>query len=67
MAHVLLRHRDVPDINKIDVYKKNGGFDAFKKAVTKMKPDDVTDVVKNSGSARTRRCGIPHRYEVVLH
>ena len=36
MAYVLLRHRDIPDINKIDVYKKNGGFAAFKKAVTKM-------------------------------
>jgi hypothetical protein len=38
MAYVLLRHRDIPDINKIDVYKKNGGFAAFKKAVTKMQP-----------------------------
>ena len=29
MTHILLRHRDIPDINKIDVYKKNGGFKAF--------------------------------------
>ena len=48
MAHILLRHREIPDINKLTVYKKNGGFAAFKNAVTKMKPNDMTDVVKNS-------------------
>ncbi|MBE3117739.1 MAG: NADH-quinone oxidoreductase subunit F, partial [Candidatus Atribacteria bacterium] len=48
MAHLLLRHRDIPDIGKMDVYKKNGGFEAFKKAVTKMKPQEVTDSVKAS-------------------
>ena len=45
MAHILLRHRDIPDINKIAVYKKNGGLAAFKNAVTKMKANEVTDVV----------------------
>ena len=30
MAHILLRHRDIPDISKLNVYKKNGGFAAFK-------------------------------------
>lgn len=48
MAHILLRHRDIPEISKIDVYQKNGGFEAFKKAVTKMEPDAVTQVVKDS-------------------
>jgi NADH-quinone oxidoreductase subunit F len=59
MTHILLRHRDIPDINKIDVYKKNGGFDAFKKAVTKMKPEAVTDVVKNSGLRGRGGAGFP--------
>lgn len=59
MAHILLRHRDIPDINKIEVYKKNGGFDAFKKAVTKMKPEQVTDVVKNSGLRGRGGAGFP--------
>ncbi len=59
MPHVLLRHRDIPDINKFDVYKKNGGFDAFKKAVTKMKPEDVTNVVKNSGLRGRGGAGFP--------
>jgi NADH-quinone oxidoreductase subunit F len=59
MAHLLLRHRNIPDINKIDVYKKNGGFEAFKKAVTGMKPQEVTDVVKASGLRGRGGAGFP--------
>ena len=59
MSHVLLRHRDIPDINTLNVYKKNGGFDAFKKAVTKMKPTEVIDVVKNSGLRGRGGAGFP--------
>jgi NADH-quinone oxidoreductase subunit F len=59
MAHVLLRHRDIPDIAKLNVYKKNGGFDAFKRAVTKMQPTEVTDVVKASGLRGRGGAGFP--------
>jgi NADH-quinone oxidoreductase subunit F len=59
MAHILLRHRDIPDINKIDVYKKNGGFAAFKKAVTKMQPIEVTNIVKDSGLRGRGGAGFP--------
>jgi NADH-quinone oxidoreductase subunit F len=59
MSHILLRHRDIPDIQKLDVYKKNGGFEAFKKAVTQMKPNEVTDLVKNSGLRGRGGAGFP--------
>lgn len=59
MEHILLRHRDIPDINNLNVYKRNGGFAAFKKAVTKMKPAEVTDVVKNSGLRGRGGAGFP--------
>jgi NADH-quinone oxidoreductase subunit F len=59
MAYLLLRHRDLPDINKLDVYKKNGGFEAFKKAVTGMKPQEVTDVIKASGLRGRGGAGFP--------
>jgi len=59
MAYVVLRHRDIPDLNKFDTYKNNGGLDAFKKAVTEMKPADVTDVVKNSGLRGRGGAGFP--------
>jgi len=59
MSHLLLRHRDIPDINQIDIYKKNGGFEVFKKAVTAMKPQEVTDVVKSSGLRGRGGAGFP--------
>jgi len=59
MTHILLRHRDIPDIGKLDVYKKHGGFEAFKKAVMKMKPQEVTDTVKASGLRGRGGAGFP--------
>jgi len=59
MAHLLLRHRDTPDIGELEVYKKNGGFEAFKKAVTTMKPQEVTDTVKASGLRGRGGAGFP--------
>jgi NADH-quinone oxidoreductase subunit F len=59
MDHIILRHREVSDIHKINVYKKNGGFAAFKQAVTKMKPNEVTDLVKNSGLRGRGGAGFP--------
>jgi NADH-quinone oxidoreductase subunit F len=59
MAHILLRHREIPEITTVDGYKKNGGLEAFKNAVTKMKPNEVTDVVKNSGLRGRGGAGFP--------
>jgi len=59
MSYILLRHREIPDIHELSVYKENGGFAAFKDAVTKMKPSEVTDVVKNSGLRGRGGAGFP--------
>jgi NADH-quinone oxidoreductase subunit F len=59
MPYVLLRHRDIPDIHTLNVYKKNGGFEAFRKAVTKMKPGEVTETVKASGLRGRGGAGFP--------
>ncbi len=40
--------KNIPDLNNIDVYIKNGGYSALKKALS-MKPEEVIDVVKKSG------------------
>ncbi|MCX6034215.1 MAG: NADH-quinone oxidoreductase subunit NuoF, partial [Chloroflexi bacterium] len=57
--YYLLRHREIPDINQIDIYSKNGGFEAFKKAITGMKPQEVTEVVKASGLRGRGGAGFP--------
>ncbi len=59
MSHILLRHREIQDIGKIDVYQKNGGLEAFKKVVTSMKPNEVTDIVKASGLRGRGGAGFP--------
>jgi len=59
MPHILLRHREIPDINNLTVYQKNGGLAAFRNAVTNMKPSEVTDVVKNSGLRGRGGAGFP--------
>jgi NADH-quinone oxidoreductase subunit F len=59
MPNILLRHYDIPDIHKLDVYGKNGGFEAFKKVVTQMQPGEVTDVVKSSGLRGRGGAGFP--------
>ncbi len=55
----LLRHRSVPGIDKLDVYLANGGFSAFRKAVTTMQPAEVLTEVKNSGLRGRGGAGFP--------
>jgi NADH-quinone oxidoreductase subunit F len=57
--HILLRHRDIPDIHQLDVYLKHGGFEAFKKVVTQMTPLDVVNEVKASGLRGRGGAGFP--------
>jgi NADH-quinone oxidoreductase subunit F len=57
--YILLRHRDFPGLDKIDTYRKNGGFEAWRKVATSMDPDDVTNVVKASGLRGRGGAGFP--------
>jgi NADH-quinone oxidoreductase subunit F len=59
MEYILLRHRVIPNIDQLDVYQQNGGFEAFQKVVTSMTPDEVTDVVKASGLRGRGGAGFP--------
>src|SRR5215831_10042232 len=45
---VLLRHLDIPNFHQLDVYVANGGYETARKALTTMKPEEVTDQVKAS-------------------
>jgi NADH-quinone oxidoreductase subunit F len=57
--HLLLRHREIPDLNQLSVYQKNGGFEAFRKVVTTMEPAKVLDEVKQSGLRGRGGAGFP--------
>ena len=46
MVKVILK--DIPDLNKLDVYVANEGFSALRKCLTGMSPDDVIEEVKKS-------------------
>jgi NADH-quinone oxidoreductase subunit F len=59
MTHVLLRHRDIPGIDALEVYRAHGGFEAWEKAVREMKPEAVTDLVKASGLRGRGGAGFP--------
>lgn len=59
MTHYLLRHRDIPNIDQLEVYRKHGGFTAFEKAVKTMQAADVLNEVKASGLRGRGGAGFP--------
>lgn len=59
MAHILLRHRDVPDIHKLDVYRNNGGYDGFQKALNEYSPADVLGIVRQANVKGRGGAGFP--------
>ncbi len=56
---VLLRHREIPDLDNLAVYRREGGFQALEKAVTQMQPGEVTEMVKASGLRGRGGAGFP--------
>jgi len=57
--HILLRHRDIEDIDQLGVYRKNGGYEAFEKVVKQQSPQQVIDEVKASGLRGRGGAGFP--------
>lgn len=57
--HVVLRHRDLPGLERLDTYLEYGGFEAFRQAVTQRTPEQVIDLVKASGLRGRGGAGFP--------
>jgi len=58
-GYILLRHREIPHIDQLDVYRQHGGFEAFHKSVTELGEDEVTNQVKISGLRGRGGAGFP--------
>lgn len=58
-GYILLRHREIPDLDNLEVYRQHGGFKTFEKVVTQMQPGEVTEVVKASGLRGRGGAGFP--------
>ena len=56
---VLLRHRDIPDLDNIDIYRQHSGFKALERVITSMEPEEVIEVVKASGLRGRGGAGFP--------
>lgn len=46
---VLMAHIDDPNQANIETYERNGGYQAIRKVISKVKPDDLIEMVKQSG------------------
>ena len=57
--HVILRHRDIPDLKELKVYRDQGGFGSFQKVVEGLQPSQVTEIVKSSGLRGRGGAGFP--------
>src|SRR5215213_4207893 len=58
MVNILFRELEIPNIREFDVYSKNEGYAAYKKALS-MKPSEVIDIVKASNLRGRGGAGFP--------
>ncbi len=56
---ILFKYIDNPGQDRIETYMKTGGYQALEKAVTTMKPEDVTEAVIKSGLRGRGGAGFP--------
>lgn len=59
MAHILLRHRDIENIHRYEVYQANGGYEGLKKALNSHQPAEVRDIVRKANVRGRGGAGFP--------
>lgn len=59
MALILLRHREIENIHRFDVYSANGGYQGLKKALEELTPGQVKDIVRKANIRGRGGAGFP--------
>jgi NADH-quinone oxidoreductase subunit F len=56
---VITRNFEIPDLQQIAVYERLGGYQAIRKALRELSPQQITDMVKQSGLRGRGGAGFP--------
>lgn len=59
MAYILLRHREIENLHRLDVYRQNGGYEALRQCLEEHDPDSVIDLVKAANIRGRGGAGFP--------
>ncbi len=59
MSHLLLRHREIEDLHRLDVYQAHGGYEAWRKCLTELTPEDVIAIVRQANVKGRGGAGFP--------
>ncbi|PMP73732.1 MAG: NADH-quinone oxidoreductase subunit F, partial [Chloroflexus aggregans] len=57
--HIIMRELDIPDISDFAVYRRHGGWEAYRYALTEKTPADIVQMVKDSGLRGRGGAGFP--------
>ncbi len=59
MAHILLRHREIDELHKLDVYTDHGGYEGLKICLQNHTPEAVIELVKTANIRGRGGAGFP--------